>query len=142
MIIESGTFHGYVLCASATDEAVWLKPNDPSNAYCRWQVFGSDGAFTLYNPAKDQVMAYTGGNEGAVVLEDQGTSSLGASGEQWSWGGWEDWGARALRTCWDDGQNVDARATDGDYPRTDGVHTRGWRHGYQRELTWNVTAVA
>ncbi|MFJ9847469.1 hypothetical protein ACIRYZ_45035 [Kitasatospora sp. NPDC101155] len=82
-------------------------------------------------------MAYTGGNQGSVVMEDSGTSSLGPNGELWSWGGREDWGAYALQSFWDSGQNVDAK--DGfDNPRTDPVHTRGWRHGNQRELTWNA----
>lgn len=142
VIVESGTFHGYILCASPDDQSVWLKPNNPQDAYCKWQVFGSSGQFTLYNPAKEQVMAYTGGNQGAVVMQDQGTSPLGENGQLWSWGGWEDWEARALRSFWDDGQNVDAKAPDGEYPRADPVHTRGWRHGHQRELTWNVTVVS
>ncbi|MGW7002334.1 hypothetical protein ACWGCW_05775 [Streptomyces sp. NPDC054933] len=47
-------------------------------------------------------------------------------------------GANALQSFWDSGQNVDAKSPDGDSPRTDAVHTRGWRHGYQRELTWNA----
>jgi hypothetical protein len=138
VMIESGAFHGYVLCASANDESVWLKAINTSDPYCKWKVFGPSSEFTLYNAAKDQVMAYTGGNQGAVVMEDQGTSPLGANGELWSWGGQEDWGASALQSFWDSGQNVDAMATDGDYARQDAVHTRGWRHGNQRELTWNA----
>ncbi|RPE43669.1 hypothetical protein EDD90_6880 [Streptomyces sp. Ag109_O5-1] len=135
VMIESGPFHGFVLCASPNDESVWLKQINTADAYCKWKVFGSSSEFTLYNAAKDQVMAYTGGNEGAVVMEDEGTSPLGAHGELWSWGGAEDWGASALQSFYDSGQNVDAGI---DSPRTDPVHTRGWRHGHQRELTWNA----
>ncbi|MDT0469473.1 hypothetical protein [Streptomyces gibsoniae] len=138
VMIESGTFHGYVLCASPKDESVWLKPINTSDLYCSWMAFGPASQFTLFNPAKGQVMAYTGGNEGAVVMEAPGTSSLGANGELWSWGGQEDWGAAALQSFWDSGQNVDAKSPNEDSPRTDPVHTRGWRHGYQRELTWNA----
>ncbi|MET8955795.1 hypothetical protein [Streptomyces sp. NPDC004533] len=141
MMIESGTFHGYVLCASPTDESVWLKPINTGDPYCSWMAFGPASQFTLFNPAKGQVMAYTGGNEGAVVMEAPGTSSLGANGELWSWGGQEDWGAAALQSFWDSGQNVDAKSPNGDSPRTDPVRTRGWRHGYQRELTWNAITV-
>ncbi len=138
VMIESGTFHGYVLCASPNDESVWLAPINTGNPYCSWMELGPAYQFTLFNPTKGQVMAYTGGNEGAVVMEAPGTSSLGANGELWSWGGQEDWGAAALQSFWDSGQNVDAKSPDGDSPRTDPVHTRGWRHGYQRELTWNA----
>ncbi|GAA2749943.1 hypothetical protein [Kitasatospora cinereorecta] len=139
VMIMSGTFSGYALCASPADNWVWLKKVDTANpdAFCLWKQLGPAGQFTLYNPAKDEIMAYTGGNEGVVVMEDSGTSPLGANGELWSWGGREGWGASALQSFWDSGQNVDAK--DGfDNPRTDPVHTRGWRHGFQRELTWNA----
>ncbi|WP_331730249.1 hypothetical protein OHV05_36045 (plasmid) [Kitasatospora sp. NBC_00070] len=139
VMIMSGAFSGYALCASPTDDWVWLKKVDAANpdAFCLWKVIGASSQFTLYNPAKDEVMAYTGGNEGVVVMEDSGTSRLGANGELWSWGGQEGWGASALQSFWDSGQNVDAK--DGfNNPRTDPVHTRGWRHGSQRELTWNA----
>ncbi|MFF2145431.1 hypothetical protein [Kitasatospora sp. NPDC058190] len=135
----SGTYAGYALCASPTDQWVWLKKVDTANPdrYCLWKQIGPSTQFTLYNPEKDQIMAYAGGNEGVVVMEDSGTSSLGPNGELWSWGGRESWGAYALQSFWDSGQNVDAK--DGfESPRTDPVHTRGWRHGHQRELTWNA----
>ncbi len=140
VMIESATFHGYVLCASPNDESVWLQPVNTRSPYCRWLEIasGTDRQFALYNAAKDQVMAYTGGNRGAVVMEDSGTSSQGPNGELWTWGGGEDWGGAALQSFSDSGQNIDAMATDGDYPRTDAVHTRGWREGHQRELTWNA----
>lgn len=142
VMIESGAFPGYVLCASANDESVWLKPKDPTNAYCLWKRLGPSSEFSLYNAAKDQYMSYTGGNEGAVVMEDQDTSPLGPNGQLWSWGGQEDWGAAALQSFWDSGQNVDAKSPDGwNIPRTDPVHTRGWRHGFQRELTWKPDRV-
>ncbi|MDH6119829.1 hypothetical protein [Kitasatospora sp. GAS204B] len=141
-MIESGTFHGYVLCASPNDESVWLQPISTANPYCMWMELGASSQFTLLNLAKGQVMAYTGGNQGAVVMEVPGASSLGANAQLWSWGGGEDWGASALQSFWDSGQNVDAMSPAGDYPRTDPVHTRGWRHGYQRELTWNAITPA
>lgn len=96
VMIMSGAFSGYALCASPTDDWVWLKKVDAANpdAFCLWKVIGASSQFTLYNPAKDEVMAYTGGNEGVVVMEDSGTSRLGANGELWSWGGQEGWGRR------------------------------------------------
>lgn len=120
VMIESGPFHGYVLCASPNDESVWLKQINTADRYCKWKVFGSSDQFTLYNAAKDQVMSYTGGNEGAVVMVDEGTAPGGSHAEQWSWGGQEDWGAAALQSYFDSGQNVDAGI---DSPRTDPVHT-------------------
>jgi hypothetical protein len=142
VMIQNAGFRDYELCASPNDESVYLKPINVSNKYCAWQqIQTGSGAYVLYNPAKDQVMAYTGGNEGAVVMEDSGTSPLGGSGELWSWGGDEDWGGHALQSAWDIGQNVDAKSTNGDSPRTDPVHTRGWRNGFQRELTWNAIAL-
>ncbi|MEV8099225.1 hypothetical protein [Kitasatospora sp. NPDC085879] len=139
VMIQNGAFRDYKLCASPNDELVWLKPVNANDPYCEWKQWGGSSQFTLYNPAKDEVMAYTGGNEGSVVMENPGTSPLGQNGELWSWGGEENWGAMALQSFWDSGQNVDAKSPgDWDVPRTDPVHTRGWRHGYQRELTWNA----
>ncbi|MFI9275312.1 hypothetical protein ACIGXM_32070 [Kitasatospora sp. NPDC052896] len=140
--IENGAFNGSVLCASAYDQSVWLQSTSAAvgNPYCEWMQMGPDSQFSLLNVGKYQVMAYTGGNEGAVVMEQPGTSSLGSNAEQWSWGGEESWGAYALQSYYDSGQNVDAMSPAGDFPRTDPVHTRGWRHGYQRELTWNKVA--
>lgn len=141
VMIES-VFHGYVLCAGKDDESVYLKPIDTTNKYCKWQqIMSPSGAFSLYNAAKDQVMAYpNGGDGGAVVMEDAQTTDDGniPNTELWSWGGQEDWGASALQSFADSGQNVDAKNPTGDGPRKDAVHTRGWRHGNQRELTWNA----
>ncbi|MET7391741.1 hypothetical protein ACFYPT_37825 [Streptomyces sp. NPDC005529] len=138
ILIQSGAFRGYKLCASAEDQYLRLEPLLTADALCSWRQWGGDSQFTLYNPAKDQVMAYTGGNEGLVVMEDPGTSPLGINGELWSWGGEESWSSFALQSFSDSGQNVDAKSPDDqDLPRTDPVRTRGWRHGYQRELTWN-----
>ncbi|MFE3865766.1 hypothetical protein ACFXPT_35895 [Streptomyces goshikiensis] len=142
IMIQSGAFRGYKLCASDEDQYLHLKPIMAADAFCTWRQWGSSSQFTLYNAAKDQVMAYTGGNEGLVVMEDPGTSPLGANGELWSWGGEEGWGASALQSFSDSGQNVDAKSPgDQDVPRTDPVRTRGWRHGYQRELTWSPIAL-
>lgn len=137
--IASGAFSGYVLCANPGNESVYVESTAQAggNSYCQWLQFGPDTQFTLYNLGKNQVMAYTGGNEGLVVMENNGTSGLGSNAEQWSWGGQESWGAKALQSYYDSGQNVDAMSPNGDYPRADPVRTRGWRHGYQRELTWN-----
>ena len=143
-MIESGAFPGYGLCASPDDESVRLQLIDTSNpywAYCKWLQIGSTpDKFMLYNPAKKQVMAYTAGNDCAVVMEDSGTSSLGENGQLWSWGGQKVWGSGVLQSLWDTGQNVDAKAPDGDYPRTDPVHTRSWLGGYVSELTWSAIA--
>ncbi|WP_328296492.1 hypothetical protein OG389_00870 [Streptomyces sp. NBC_00435] len=142
IVIQSGAFRGYKLCASAEDQYLHLKPLLTADGYCNWRQWGANSQFTLYNPAKDQVMAYTGGNEGLVVMEDSGTSPLGINGELWSWGSEEGWGAAALQSFSDSGQNVDAKSPgDQDVPRTDPVRTRGWRHGFQRELTWNPIAL-
>ncbi|GAA5024098.1 hypothetical protein [Kitasatospora paranensis] len=139
VMIQSGAFRDYKLCAGPTDQLVRLRPVNVTDPFCEWKQFGDNSRFTLYNAAKDQVMAYTGGNEGVVVMEDSDTSPLGANGELWSWGGEENWGSFALQSFWDSGQNVDAKSPgDQDVARTDAVHTRGWRHGYQRELTWNA----
>ncbi|MGF1426600.1 hypothetical protein [Kitasatospora sp. LaBMicrA B282] len=140
--IENGAFTNFVLCADATDQSVLLESTQAAanNLYCQWMQIGPDSQFGLWNLGKNQVMAYTGGNQGAVVMEQSGSSGLGSNAEQWSWGGQEDWGAYALQSFYDSGQNVDAMSPGGDYPRTDAVHTRGWRHGYQRELTWNKVA--
>ncbi|MGV9245541.1 hypothetical protein [Streptomyces sp. NPDC003710] len=140
-MIGSGTFHGYVLCASPTDQSVWLKPINTSDPIVLVDAARTGLTVHVIQQAKRQVMAYTGGNEGAVVMETPGTSPLGANGELWSWGGQEDWGAAALQSFWDSGQNVDAKSPNGDSPRTDPVHTRGWRRGHQRDLTWNAITV-
>lgn len=130
VLIASAAYPGKILCASPADQSVWLQTVDTANPYCQWLYFGA-----LFNPAKGQVMTYTGGNEGAVVMS---TYALGRGDQQWTWGGAEDWGGRALQSGLDSGQNVDAKSPDSDSPRTDPVRTRGWRHGHQRELTWNM----
>ncbi|MFF7183101.1 hypothetical protein [Streptomyces sp. NPDC008121] len=141
IMIRNGAFPDYKLCASPTDDFVWLKPVGLNDPYCSWKQLGSgnEGQFTLYSPAKDEIMYYTGGNEGLAMMGDNGDSPAGPNGELWTWGGRESWGSSALQSYWDSGQNVDAKSpgTQGG-PRADQVRTRGWRHGYQRELTWNA----
>ncbi|WP_371501132.1 hypothetical protein OG871_30070 [Kitasatospora sp. NBC_00374] len=139
VLIQNAGFRGYVLCANADNESVYVKPIDTRDRFCTWVQISSGPAQIMYNVGKDQVMAYTGGNEGAVVMEDEKRTPSGQTPntQLWSWGGEEGWGGLALQSYSDSGQNVDAKATDGDYPRTDAVRTRGWRHGHQRELTWN-----
>ncbi|MET8627839.1 hypothetical protein ABZW30_29545 [Kitasatospora sp. NPDC004669] len=144
VMIQSAGFRGYELCASPDDQSVYLKPIDTHNRYCAWQQIASGPATVLQNVGKDQqVMAYTGGNQGAVVMEDAKTDDNGntPNTELWSWGGEEGWGGFALQSFSDSGQNVDAKDPNKDAPRTDAVHTRGWRHGNQRELTWNAVPV-
>ncbi|MEV1065509.1 hypothetical protein [Streptomyces sp. NPDC050263] len=140
VMLQNGRFNDAVLCASADNQALWMVSKDAArgNSYCRWKQFGTDSQFTLYNLGKDEVMAYHGGNENPVVMEPEGSSGNG-NDELWSWGGQEGWGAAALQSYLDSGQNVDARSpylNERDKPRTDKVRTRGWRHGDQRELTW------
>lgn len=138
MMLQNGRFTDFVLCAMPNNDAVWVvsKAAARGNSYCLWRQFGPDSQFTLYNSGKGNVMAYHGGNENPVVMESEGTSG-NPNDELWSWGGQEGWGAAALQSYLDSGQNVDAKSPDGsDKPRTDQVRTRGWRHGFQRELTW------
>jgi hypothetical protein len=141
VMLQNGRFDDAVLCASADNQELWMvsKSAAGGNSYCRWKQFGTDGQFVLYNLGKDQVMAYHGGNENKVWMEPEGSSGTNAHDELWSWGGQEGWGASALQSYYDSGQNVDARSpylNERDKPRTDAVHTRCWRHGDQRELTW------
>ncbi|GAA3141537.1 hypothetical protein [Streptomyces echinatus] len=142
VIIESAAFPGKILCSTPADDSLLLKTVNTRDRYCQWLVTkGSDdedNVYTLYNPAKDQVMAYTGGNEGAVVMADYDPSQRA---QEWSWGGREDWGGRALQSFMDKGQNVDAKSRDGEGPTSEAIHTRGWRHGHQRELTWNTVTL-
>lgn len=138
VMLQNGRFPDSVLCAMESNNSVWVmsKAAARGNSYCHWKQFGSSGQFTLYNLGKDMVMAYHGGNEQLVVMEPEGSSD-NPNKELWSWGGQEGWGAAALQSYLDSGQNVDAKSPHGgDNPRTDEVRTRGWRHGFQRELTW------
>jgi hypothetical protein len=143
VMLQNGGFTDSVLCASASNQSVWVlsKAAAKGNKYCQWKQFGPDYQFTLYNVGKDQVAAFNGGNVEPVVMEDEGSNS-NANAQLWSWGGLENWEASALQSYLDSGQNVDALSPNGESPRTDPVRTRGWRHGHQRELTWTkVTPV-
>ncbi|MFD4920901.1 endonuclease/exonuclease/phosphatase family protein [Streptomyces goshikiensis] len=135
-LVVSSPFPDHNLCASDADNLVWLKDQASSDADCQWFQVGGDDKFTLYNPANGKVMAYEGGDGGPVVMEDY--SAAGRNQQNFSWGGKEEWDAYALQSYYDSGQNVDAKATNSDTPRTDAVHTRGWRHGFQQELTWKT----
>ncbi|MFD7907099.1 hypothetical protein ACFV4G_33275 [Kitasatospora sp. NPDC059747] len=138
--LTSGAWPDHDLCASASDDTVRLRQFDASDPYCQWIRIGDRGRFALFNPAKQKVAGYVGGNEGAITMQSLNypTPYL----QLFAWGGAEDWGAYALQSFEDNGQNIDAKDPGSDTPRTDGVHTRGWRHGYQRELTWNELPVA
>ncbi|MQS15683.1 hypothetical protein F7Q99_26285 [Streptomyces kaniharaensis] len=140
MYLTNGGWPDRVLCASPDNDSVWLKQFDASNQYCQWIRIGDRSRFVLFNPQKQKVATYVGGNEGAVVMQNLNypTPYL----QLFSWGGGEDWGAYALQSFEDNGQNVDAKDPRSDNPRTDAVHTRGWRHGHQRELTWNELPAA
>ncbi|MGW3985127.1 fascin domain-containing protein [Streptomyces mirabilis] len=143
--IRSGRWADYILCADPADQQVHLRYSPSSqipDQYCAWQhigrMYGDGSQFALYNPMKSQVMAYEGGDVGPLVMENP---AFPAGNDQYfSIGNTEDWGARALQSFLDSGQNVDAKASGSDDPRpaTDPVHTRGWRNGYQQELTWNL----
>ncbi|MEU0009444.1 hypothetical protein ABZ079_35810 [Streptomyces sp. NPDC006314] len=139
VIIQSAAFPGKILCSTPADDSLLLKTVNTRDLYCQWLVVErADNTYTLYNPAKDQVMAYTGGDEGAVVMADYDRSQIA---QEWSWGGQEDWGGRALQSFMDSGQNVDAKSRTGEGPTSGAIRTRGWRHGHQRELTWNTIAL-
>jgi len=140
--IANGKYPAYVLGVKgqAGDKSVWLIPRGEAegNAYCYWLQFGDDGRFILYNVGLGLVMAYEGGNQGPLVMQE--VRSPAPNSQAFSWGGVEEWGARALQAFVDSGQNVDAKGGDG--PQTGPLHTRGWRHGDQMELTWNAVPVA
>ncbi|WP_037599565.1 hypothetical protein [Streptacidiphilus rugosus] len=140
IFLTNGAWPNHILCASADNDSVWLKSFDTADPYCQWIRVGDRNQFLLFNPEKQKIATYLGGNGGAVVMQDLALPT--PTQQYFSWGGAEDWGAYALQSFWDTGQNVDAMAPDGDSPRTDAVHTRGWRHGYQQELTWNELPVA
>lgn len=141
VLIVNGLWSDRILCASPNDDSVWLQKITYSNPYCQWTQSGDDGRFALFNVAKNKNMAYEGGNEGPLVMET--TSFPTPHQQQFSFGGREGWGAYALQSFLDSGQNVDAKNSYNDDPRTsEPVHTRGWRHGHQRELTWNVVSVS
>ncbi|MQS16281.1 hypothetical protein F7Q99_29715 [Streptomyces kaniharaensis] len=140
MFLTNGAWPDHILCASADNDNVRLTLFDASDPYCQWIRVGDRGQFLLFNPKKQKVATYLGGNEGAVVMENQNSPT--PNQQYFSWGGAEAWGAYALQSFWDSGQNVDAKDPNSDSPRTDAVHTRGWRHGYQQELTWYELPVA
>lgn len=91
MLIQNAGFRGYVLCANADNESVYVKPIDTRDRFCTWVQISSGPAQIMYNVGKDQVMAYTGGNEGAVVMEDEKRTPSGQTPntQLWSWGGEE-----------------------------------------------------
>lgn len=141
VFLTNGRWNDQVLCASPDDDSVWLEQFDASNLYCQWVQIGERGRFLLFNPQKQKVASYLGGNEGAVVM--QNLLYPAPNQQLFSWGGMEGWNASALQSYQDSGQNIDAKAPgDGGEPRTDPVHTRGWRNGHQRELTWSELPAA
>ncbi|WP_327064476.1 GDSL-type esterase/lipase family protein [Kitasatospora sp. NBC_01302] len=135
--LTNGLWGNAMLCAAADNDDTWIS-DDRTNPYCQWERIGNDGQFSLYNPAKGKVLGYQGGDQGLLVMQELAYPTQGA--QQFSFGGSESWGARALQWFGDSGQNVDAGT--GTTPRTDPVRTRGWRHGDQMQLTWNVAPVS
>jgi hypothetical protein len=144
VLITNGNWSDRMLCASQGDDSVQLQQNTGSDPLCQWDQIGDAGKFLLYNPQKRKLMTYEGGNGGRVYMSDPIYASGGPfiNQQYFSWGGQEDWGASALQSFWDSGQNVDAKDPNSDDPRTDPVRTRGWRDGHQRELTWNAVPVS
>lgn len=138
MFVANGRYPDSILEARPGDDSVWLsiKGDSKDNPFCYWIQFGDDTKFILYNIGKGMVMAYDGGNAQALAM--QPVSIPAPNSQNFSWGGWESWGARALQAYIDSGQNVDARGDKG--PATGPLHTRGWRDGDQMELTWNLVA--
>lgn len=133
LVLVSAAFSTYVLSASPRDSSLWLRRFDPFDPFQQWDQQGGDGQFRLNNWGKRQILQFNGGNEGPLVFVPTGNAP-GNSGF-FSWGGGESWGGRALQSFLDSGQNVDA-SPGGDQPTTAPVHTRGWRHGNQRPLTY------
>ncbi|MER8091949.1 ricin-type beta-trefoil lectin domain protein [Streptomyces goshikiensis] len=137
-IITNGRWKDRMLCASPRDDSAWLGTLSSDDRYCQWIQFSlANGTFVLYNPQKGKVMSYKGGDGGPLVMENYNASTQ----QYFALGGMESWKAQALQSVLDRGQNVDAKAPGADSPRTDAVHTRGWRHGDRMELTWNINSV-
>jgi len=138
--IKSFAYNGSMLAASASDASLILLPtNTKLAAYAVWTCGGPDYKFFLYNFITDSYVYFGGGNEAPLVLKKSNIAGdiFSDNGYFFSWGGVEDWGARALQSYRDNGQNVDVSLpTDHTKITTQPIRTRGWRHGYQRELTW------
>jgi hypothetical protein len=139
---NNGQWPDYDLCANKMDSSVYLVytgSTNPANPYCLWQMIGDNSKFALYNPLKGQVLAYQGGNAGPLVMQDPVYPT--PSSQYFSFGGQESWGFSALQSSLDPGQNVDAKDLNSDNGNPGPLHTRGWRTGHQRELTWNANLV-
>ncbi|MFE9792689.1 hypothetical protein ACFYRL_13195 [Streptomyces goshikiensis] len=140
VLITNGLWADRVLCASPNDDSVWLQTITFGNPYCQWNRIGATDHFVLYNAAKGKVMAYEGGNEQPLVMRSMAFPT--PDSQAFSLGNRERWGAYALQSFLDKGQNVDAKESGTDNPRTtEPVRTRGWRHGHQMELTWDMVTV-
>jgi hypothetical protein len=138
--LVNGLWNDHMLCASPLDDSVHLrKETDETDPYCVWVAYSERGRFALYNPMKKKVITYSGGNQQELVMHSYDSSKPDL--QYFSWGGTESWGAQALESALDYGQNVDAKSPDSDNPTTGPVRTRGWGTGHQRELTWDTRAV-
>jgi hypothetical protein len=133
--IVSGAYTNLALTAKEDDGAVYLAPKS-DDPYQRWVLANPiDGnCFVMYNARSKKVIYYTGGNGAELRMGFLDDPAIQGNGAFWSWGGMEGWGAKALQWYGDSGQNVDAGAQ---APNQGPLHTRGWRDGDQRSLTWN-----
>ena len=154
--IANGYWPSQALCAATSSENLFLGPAT-SAADCDWIPLGQSyrkwvgGNFTghwetanrfiMYNAAENRAMAYYGGNANYVFMAPMSYPT--PNSDYFSWGDEEDWGAYALQTYNDVGQNVDAMAPGSDdVVNTGGVRTRGWDTGHQRELTWTLVSTS
>ena len=130
------SFGNLVLAAHRDSPSLWLEPFDKQNVNQKWEVGwqGSQGEFTMFNYGTEQFLACAGGNERALFLSD---SEPVGNAFKFTFGGRERWNAAALQCFMDSGQNIDAKSRHNNGPTMDPVAARGWRHGYQMELTWN-----
>jgi hypothetical protein len=128
--IISGAYEGYSLSYKEGDDNVYVKPNNEAGFKQHWFVLGSQDQFFLITD-DNRYLTFGGGNQGPLRLD---RNAAGGNYSLFSWGSQEGWGARALQCFADSGQNVDAGVGE---PNKGPLTTRGWRHGNQKELTWN-----
>jgi hypothetical protein len=136
-IIKSGVFDGMVLTALNDGTDLFLQAYVPGNTNQTWDLSNPQGVFTIINRGTGQFISYPGGNAEKLSLVPS-TPNPPADNINFHWGDMEEWGARALQWNFDQGQNVSAGINT---PDPGPLHTRGWRHGNQRELTWITETV-
>jgi hypothetical protein len=145
IVIMSGAFDGYALTAKLGSTGVFATKFSSNDRGQIWEQRGDDDKFQLYNALVGMIATYpSGGNENPIVMDSNVSQTENMA--YWSWGAMEGWGAQALQSFADNGQNVDigdaiygGGPSGTDFytgPSLDALKTRGWRHGSQRELTW------